>query len=413
MTTHLHFDLVGGIAGDMTVAALLDAGADADELCARLERSGLPHTGVRIERDQRAGLVGNHFHVDPEVDPPHRHWSEIRTLLEGSSLTPGARDLALRIFAALARAEAGVHGCTPDDVHFHEVGAMDSIVDITATAIAIDMLGATSFSCSAVPVCQGTVETAHGTLPLPTPATALLLTGFQLLPIEGDLETVTPTGAAILATLVPDGRGHQPRMRLLAVGTGLGSAQLARRANALRILRGEVVPHDGRADRDRPDVQAVEISAAIDDMDPRLYASVVEHLFAAGALDVTLAPLQMKKQRPGTLLGVLCPPELEGVLSGIVLRETTTLGVRSHDVRRTVLERRTETVQTPFGAIRVKLGLLGNEVVNVSPEYDDCEGIAREREVALKDVLAAACAAASELGFGAGRPPGGLHEEER
>ena len=392
MSRHLHLDLVGGIAGDMTVGALIDAGADAAELERRLRGSGLPFSSIRSTREWRGGMAGVAFHVAVEERAPHRSWRDVRELLARATLPERARARALDVFARLAAAEGAVHGCAPDEVHFHEVGAMDSIVDIVGAALALDLLDATSFSCSAVPICAGSVRAAHGTMPLPVPAAARLLTGFSLVPIEGSIETVTPTGAAILASLCEGSARALPALRLLATGTGMGTAELPGRANVLRVLLGEAVP----AGADAPRGEAVVIEAAIDDMDPRLYGEVAQRLFAAGALDVALLPLQMKKGRPGTLLSVVARPELEGVLSGLLLRETTTLGVRSHDVRRTELQRRHETIETRFGAVRVKLGLLGGEIVNATPEYDDCERLAHERGVPLKDVLAAAAAVASE-----------------
>jgi len=392
VSRHLHFDLVGGMAGDMTVAALVDAGADFGQLQERLSVSGLPTTSISLSREWRGGMAGASFEVLAEAEPPSRHWRDIRALLKQATLPDRARELALDIFGRLAQAEAEVHGCEPDQVHFHEVGAMDSIVDIVATALAVDLLDATSFSCSAVPVCAGTVAGDHGTMPLPAPATARLLIGFTLTPIAGAIETVTPTGAAILATLCRSGTTQPPPVRLIATGTGLGRATLPDRANVLRVLLGDTLA----AVSTPPRGDAVVIEASIDDMDPRIFGEVSANLFAAGALDVTLIPMQMKKHRPGTLLSVLARPELEGLLTGIVLRETTTLGVRSHDVRRTELERRHETVQTRFGSVRVKLGLLGDDVVNLSPEYDDCERAAHERGVPVKDVLTAAIAAAAD-----------------
>ncbi len=392
MSRHLHLDLVGGIAGDMSVAALLDAGADLDQLVRRLRASGLPFTDVSATREWRGGMAGLRVVVQAEQQPPSRHWRDIRALLQRAELPARARERALDVFGRLAQAEGEVHGCAPDEVHFHEVGAMDSIVDIVATALALDLLDATSFSCGAVPVCPGSTRAEHGVMPLPVPAAARLLRGFTLVPIEGALETVTPTGAAILASLCDGGERALPRLRLLATGTGMGTAELPGRPNVLRVLLGQPLP----AAADAPRGDAVVIEAAIDDMDPRLYGEVAARLFAAGALDVALMPLQMKKGRPGTLLTVVARPELEGVLSGVLLRETTTLGVRSHDVRRTELARRHESVETRFGAVRVKLGLLGGEVLNVSPEYDDCERLAHARGVPLKDVLAAAAAAAAE-----------------
>ncbi|GJM20947.1 MAG: UPF0272 protein [Planctomycetota bacterium] len=398
MSRHLHLDLVGGIAGDMSVAALCDAGVDSQELTTLLERSGLPRAELAWERVWRGGIAGLAFNVGVEADAPHRNWADIRALLEAATLPEGARQRALEVFALLARAEADTHGCSVDEVHFHEVGALDSIVDIVAASLALDLLRVTSASCSSVPVCPGAQgHMAHGELPLPAPATARLLRGFTLRPIPGTLETVTPTGAALLAQLCPEGGSAMPEMRLLATGTGLGTAELSGRPNALRVLLGERVtqapaPHEGTSDG-----HAVVLEANIDDMDPRVFGEACALLFEAGALDVALLPLQMKKQRPGTLLQVVARPELEGVLTGVMLRETTTLGVRSHDVRRTELARRFETVRTPFGEIRLKRGFLGEQCLNVSPEYDDCAARAREHGVPVKEVLAAALSAGFAL----------------
>ena len=393
MSVHLHFDLVGGMAGDMTVAALLDAGVAFEDIRADLASSGLPAAELSAERVWKGGMAGTRFLVAPEASAPHRNWATIRAMLRGARLPERARDLALDAFARLAVAEAETHGCAVDDVHFHEVGALDSIVDIVAACLAVVRLDATSFSCGAVPVCEGRVRTAHGVLPVPAPATARLLTGFTLLPIPGSLETITPTGAALLATFCPQGGGERPAVVLRGSGTGLGSAELPDRPNVLRVLVGQRTSTPARTVGAGAD--AVVIEANIDDMDPRLYGDVATELFAAGALDVALLPLQMKKGRPGTLLQVIARPELEGLLSGIVLRSTTTLGVRSHDVRRTELARRHATVSTPFGPVRVKQGLLGDECVTTSPEYDDCVALARRQGVPVKDVLAAALAASA------------------
>lgn len=402
MTRHLHLDLVGGIAGDMSVAALCDAGVDPQELSTLLERSGLPRAELAWERVWRGGLAGLAFDVGVETDAPHRDWADIRGLLGAAELPERARERALDVFARLARAEADTHGCDVDEVHFHEVGALDSIVDIVAASLALELLQVTSASCSSVPVCPGAQGAmAHGELPLPAPATARLLKGFTLRPIPGALETVTPTGAALLAHLCPDGdAGGMPAMRLLATGTGLGKAELAGRPNALRVLLGERVTADApdaSAGDGAHDGRAVVLEANIDDMDPRVFGEACARLFEAGALDVALIPLQMKKQRPGTLLQVVARPELEGVLTGVMLRETTTLGVRSHDVRRTELAREHERVRTRFGEVRLKRGFLGGHCLNVSPEYDDCVERAREHGVPVKEVLAAALAAAAEL----------------
>jgi hypothetical protein len=392
MSVHLHLDLVGGMAGDMTVAALLDAGCDAEALLAELAGSGLPAAELEAERLWHAGMAGTRFHVADELDPPHRDWAAIRQLLRDASLPAPARDRALDVFERLALAEAETHGCTPDEVHFHEVGALDSIIDIVAASLALHRLDVSSASCGSVPVCDARVSTAHGMLPVPAPATARLLMGFTLLPIPGAIETITPTGAALLAHLCPAGGGDRPACVLSAVGTGLGTAELPDRPNVLRVLLGQPVPRGAGGDGSRAD--AVVIEANIDDMDPRLYGEVAAELFGAGALDVALVPLQMKKGRPGTQLQIISRPELEGLLSGIVLRSTTTLGVRSYDVRRTELQRRHETVTTAFGSVRLKLGLLGSEAITCAPEYDDCVARAKEHGVPVKDVLAAAQAVA-------------------
>jgi pyridinium-3,5-bisthiocarboxylic acid mononucleotide nickel chelatase len=391
MTKHLHLDLVGGIAGDMTVAALVESCVPWESLAAALADTGLPFTDLQLTRDTRHGISGARFVVTEEQSPPTRHWREIRQMIEGARLTERARHRALDIFERLALAEAYVHGCEPDEVHFHEVGAMDSIADVVATAVALDLSEITTASCGTVPICTGTTHTKHGTLPLPAPATARLLNGFTITSIPGTLETVTPTGAAILASLCTES-GHSPPMRLLGTGMGLGSASLEDRPNALRVLVGERV----EAEQNAPP-EAVVIEAAIDDMDPRIYGEVAANLFAAGALDVCLIPLQMKKQRPGTLLQVVCRPALEGVLTGLILRETTTLGVRSHDVRRVELERHHRPIETRFGTLRLKCGVLGGEIVNVSPEYDDCLALAHEHGVPVKDVISAAAMAAADM----------------
>lgn len=389
MTVHLHFDLVGGIAGDMTVAALLDVGASFDELQQTLAQAGLPLTTIAAQHTWKGGIAGTTFDVSAEAQPPSRHWRDIRSLIERATLPERARARALKIFELLAEAEAQTHGCSPDEVHFHEVGAMDSIVDIVATALCLEQLGASSFSCGRIPVCEGRVSTEHGVLPLPAPATARLLSGFTVTPIPGNLETITPTGAAILAALC-EGSTQCPEMVMGKTGTGLGTAELPDRPNVLRVLQGTLTGVESSLAQ----AEAVVLEANIDDMDPRLYGAVSAALFDAGALDVALLPIQMKKGRPGTLLQVQCRPDLEGLLTGIMLRETTTLGVRSHDVRRTELARRHETVTTPWGPIPVKLGLLGGEVISMAPEYDDCVQLASAAGVPVKDVLAAAAAAA-------------------
>ena len=388
MATHLHFDLVGGISGDMVVAALLDTGLDESALRDAYAGSGLPAASWDWLPDSRnRGLAGGRFVVAPESDAPRRSWGQIARLLDDASLPPRAAEIAVDVFARLAEAEAHVHGCPVEEVHFHEIGALDSIVDIVVIALLVDEIGAESFSCGPIPVCAGTVETAHGHLPLPTPAAAELLAGFDLVTITGGVETVTPTGAAVLAALCTPGAAMPP-LTLDCTGTGLGTRDLPDRANMTRVLVGERVPESTSP------TDAVVIEASIDDLDPRVYKSVSARLFAAGALDVTLNPVQMKKQRPGTILSVVARPADESALTTLILTETTTLGVRSWPVSRRELDRHTETAATPWGDVRIKVGTLDGVRVTATPEYDDCEIIADTAGVAVKDVIAAAAAAA-------------------
>ncbi|HEC08860.1 MAG TPA: LarC family nickel insertion protein, partial [Acidimicrobiales bacterium] len=285
---------------------------------------------------------------------------------------------------------------------FHEVGAMDSIADFVVFALLVDHLGIATMSCSRVPVGAGTVRTQHGILPLPAPATARLLEGFETVAVPARIETVTPTGAAIVATLCRDD-SRPAHATITGTGTGLGTATVPDRPNALRVLRLEPVEpgppgrsdHAGGGAGEEARVVSV-LECSIDDLDPRVYGRVTDLLLGAGALDVFTTPIQMKKQRPGTLLTVLARPADEAELTRIVLTETSTLGVRHRTESRTVLDRRVVTVDTPWGEVEVKLGLLDDVVVNASPEYDECLVLAAEAGVPVKTVLATAHAAALE-----------------
>jgi uncharacterized protein (TIGR00299 family) protein len=397
VTRHLHLDLVGGIAGDMTVGALLDAGADATELERRLRASGLPFTSIRAERQWRGGMAGVQFHVAVEERAPHRSWSDIRELLGRGTLPERARSRALDVFARLAAAEGAVHGCAPDDVHFHEVGAMDSIVDIVGAALALDLLDATSFSCSAVPICAGTTRAAHGVMPLPVPAAARLLAGFDLVPIEGMLETVTPTGAAILASLCDGSARALPPLRLLATGTGMGTAELPGRANVLRALLIAPLDRDPGGEGPWAEDDAELLEATIDDLPAELLAEAAARLLAAGALDVWSTPATMKKSRPGVVLHVLARPAQRAALAEIAFAETSTFGLRVTAVRRLLLNERRATVTVAGEAVRVRLGFLGERLVTASPEYEDCRRAAERAGRPAKDLYDEARAAARGL----------------
>lgn len=371
-----YFDAFSGIAGDMTVAALIDAGAPSDVLFAGLDSLG---TGARfsVERVKRHGIAGTKFNVEFEDGHKHRHLPHIVKMIETSALPEKAKANAIHVFEVLGAAEAQVHGVPIEKVHFHEVGAVDSICDIAGACYGLELLGIESVNCSAVNTGSGTVEADHGTMPVPTPATALLLAGKPAYARGPETELTTPTGAALMAALA-SGFGALPPMRLAAQGFGAGTKDFPQMANVLRVLIGET--------SDAAESTTVSVlEANIDDCSPQVLGYAMERLFEAGALDVTLSPLVMKKQRPGSLLRVIASPETREDLVAIIFNETTTLGLRVYDADRRVQAREFETVETPFGPVRVKVGEYG-----ASPEYDDCRELALKTGVPLKEIFAVA-----------------------
>jgi len=427
MSRILFLDTFAGISGDMTVGALLALGVELERL--RGELSALPVGGYALRAGEKFvhGIRACKFDVDldagrSETAPApdqhqhehhhqlehhlghadqhhhhgehghggthaHRAYADIRAMLSGGALRPRVRETALAIFARLAEAEGRVHGVAADAVTFHEVGAVDSIVDIVGTAIGLDVLDVDAVYVSSLPLGSGTVRSQHGVLPVPAPATVELLRGFAVRVGDGTGELVTPTGAAIVAALARPGAALPP-LAIDAVGYGAGTRVLADRPNLLRALLGRAAAVAPGSD------ELVEIATNIDDSSPQLYEHVMDQLFAAGARDVWLAPAQMKKNRPGTVLHVLAERAARDALAAIVLRETSAIGVRFHSVHRLVLPREQTTVGTQYGAVRVKIATAPDGTVNVAPEYDDCRRIARERGVALKTVYQAAIAAA-------------------
>ena len=373
-----YFDLVAGISGDMTVAALLDLGVPRKRLQEELGKLAGVEFRIRVGRKTVNGIRAARFQVTAAKGQSRRSWSGIRGLIERSKLSAEVKDRSIAVFSKLAEAEAKVHGVAPEDVHFHEVGAVDSIVDIVAAGVATHHLGIEGFACSAVPLGRGLTRSLHGVLPVPAPATLELLTGFPVEDAGLDAENVTPTGAAILSALVTQ-RGEAPAMRIERTGYGAGTLEFPDRPNVLRIVLGESEPALGR---DR----MLVMETHIDDMNPEIYDYVLECLFAAGARDVTLSPVQMKKNRPGTLLRVLAEPELRDSLAGIVLRETSTLGVRCYPVDRLVLRREVRKLKTRFGTLSVKVAEEPGGGRRASPEYDEARKIAASRKVPLKAV---------------------------
>jgi hypothetical protein len=382
-----YFDTFSGISGDMTVGALLHLGVSLENLQTELVK--LPLTGYRISQVQRrsSGIRATKFAV--EVDQPlqERSFRAIVRMLRESELLPLVKETAVRIFTVLAEAEGRVHGIAPGAVHFHEVGAIDSIIDIVGTAFGLHTLGIEKVFASALPMGKGLVPSRHGILPVPAPATVELLKGSQIRLEDGSAEMVTPTGAAILAALAQ--QGAVPGLRLTAVGYGAGERTLADRPNLLRVLVGETVELPGEE-------QLLVLETNIDDLNPELYEHVMERLFAAGARDVALTPIQMKKNRPGVLLWVLGEVTEREKLSAILFAETSTLGIRSYLVTRVALRRDSKEVVTPYGAVRVKFAYAPGGSVHVAPEYEDCKRLARDKDVPLKLVYEAAIRAARD-----------------
>jgi uncharacterized protein (TIGR00299 family) protein len=368
----------------MILGAVVDLGLPLEEL--REELAGLPLGGYRLEARQvsRAGLAATKvdIHVEGE-DSKHRHLGDVLDILEHSRLDPLVKAQAGGLFQRLAEAEAAVHGTTPDRVHFHEVGAVDSIVDIVGGVLALRWLHADRFASSPLNVGSGTVTMDHGTFPVPAPATARLVAGVPVYG-EGPGELLTPTGALIITSHASD-FGPLPAMKIERVGHGAGTRETKGRPNVLRLIVGEDA--GGGCDR----VQVLETE--IDDASPQILGPLLDRLLAAGALDAFFTPVQMKKGRPGVLVTVVSPLDRRRDLEELLFRETTTLGVRSLEWDRTVLERETVTVETAYGPIRVKIGRRGSTVYNAWPEFDDCARAASNNDVAVKQVLAEALAA--------------------
>lgn len=463
-----YLDVFAGISGDMTLAALIDAGLDVEQLKAELDKIAMPAWDIVATKDKRQGIAGtrvdvvlgkaphphhhdhdhghghehehehehdhghdhghehdhdhghdhghehdhdhgheHEHHHDHAPAPAHRHehgraCAELVALIEGSGLAPRVIEKSTGILWRIAQAEAKIHDSSPEQVHFHELGGLDSIVDIVGAVVGFGLLGVDEVVCSPLPVSHGFIECAHGRLPVPAPAAVALLQGVPTFPLDVEGETVTPTGAA-LATGLADRIGHFPGMTVERIGYGIGHADWPGVPNVLRLLigtrQGAMAGAEGGESGEgglvTDEVRMVE--ANLDDMNPELFAPVMEALFAAGAVDVWLTPITMKKGRPATQLTALAAAEeLEAVVAAL-LRESTTLGVRVSTWERRCLPRERVTVETRFGAVRVKLGKLGGRVVNAAPEYEDCVELARQAGVAAKDVYGAAVAAVEGL----------------
>lgn len=401
-----YFDCFSGTSGDMTLGALLACGADEGAFRQALEGLRVPGYNLHIRRRKVEGLMATDVDVELlEVDQGHgRHLSDIAAIYADSDLPPRVRENALNIFTRLAEAEAKVHGTTPDEIHFHEVGAVDAIVDITGTCILLDMLGVDAVYSSPLPMSRGFVDCQHGRMPLPAPATMELLMGLPSYPVTVKGELVTPTGAAIIATLAgPERIGEPPAMIPRAVGYGSGKKDFGTPyPNLLRVVIGDVLEIQPGAPGATTDSLAtpttvVVLETNVDDTTPEILGHTQERLLAQGALDVFFVPAQMKKNRPGTLVTVLAAPETAEALTDTLLVETGTFGVRRSVADRTVLERSITTVETPYGPVRVKIGAREGRSLVASPEFEDCREAATRHAAPLREVYRAALSAASPL----------------
>jgi len=374
-----YLDCFSGISGDMFIGALIDAGLPLEELRKVLQSLPLEGYSLEVTREERNLLFGTRFKVKVTRDPqPHRRFSDIRDLIRAGNLSPSVRDKSIAIFESIAVEEGKIHGCSAEEVHFHEVGAIDSIVDIVGSVLGMEYLGIGTACASSLPLGSGFVETAHGRIPLPAPATVALLRGIPVHDSGLKEELVTPTGAALVKGLVHS-FGPLPPMVIEKVGYGVGSRNLADRPNLLRILIGQA---QGGAHEET----VVILEANLDDTNPEWLGFLMERLFEAGALDVVFSPGYMKKNRPAVLVHVMGKPHQKDQLMDLLFSESTTLGVRFHFTQRRILERFSVEMDSPWGRIKVKKVLRPDGSFHLLPEFEECRRIAKEKGLPMKDV---------------------------
>lgn len=388
-----YFDLIGGASGDMILGALLDAGLPLDTLRSELDALHLAGWSLETERVTRSGLSATRAIVRTEEAAPARTFPEIAALLAQSKLSPVVRAASENILRRIAAVEARIHNVPLDETHLHELGGLDTIIDIVGAVTGLQRLGIERVYCSPFPLARGLTETQHGVFPLPAPATVALIRDKNA-PIAGsggNSETVTPTGAAILTTLA-ESFGELPPMTLQGVGYGAGARESESRPNLLRVFLGETAAEQG-------DIRVETVTVLetnVDDMNPQFYDHVIARLFERGALDVTLSPIQMKKNRPGALLRVVCRAETAAELRKILFEETTTLGIREQSVMRYALPREVVSVQTRFGILRAKVARRPDQSITIAPEYDDCVRAADQFHIPLRQVWEEVVARARE-----------------
>ncbi len=385
-----YFDCFSGISGDMILGAILDLGVSLNDLKRELGKLKLSGYQLELKSTVKGVIRGSRLEIKlSSTSQPLRNLNHIQQIIDHSSLAASIKQPASHIFKRLAEAEAKVHGVKLEEVHFHETGAVDTIIDVVGAVAGLALLGIEQVVASPINVGGGMVDTQHGRLPVPAPATMELLTGVGVYSSGVDFELVTPTGAAIITGLAQD-YGPYPAMRLAAVGYGAGDYNIEKLPNMLRIAVGEDC-HDYLQD------QLSVLETDIDDMNPEWYAWIMERAFEMGAVDVSLAPIYMKRNRPASRITLLSPPQLANALAELLLTESTSLGVRRYMVQRTKLQRQLEEVETGFGRIKLKVARINGKVKNIAPEYEDCKRVARKTGRPLKEVYQAAMAASGNV----------------
>ena len=384
----LYVEPFSGISGDMMIGALLDLGFGFEELREKLGLISMKGYRISARKCRRSGIEATKFDVETGHEHCHRGFKDIREMIESSGLSQWVKEKSIDAFRRLAEAEGKIHGQPLEKVHFHEVGAVDSIVDIVGSMIAVESFLPADIVASSVNVGQGTLKCQHGIYPVPGPAAQELLRNIPTFSNDVTGELTTPTGATLLATLAED-FGPRPSMKIKMTGYGAGTRQTEGNANVLRISLGERMRDIEQASM-APELRVAVIEATIDDMSPQIYGYFLEKAMTSGALDVYSTPIQMKKNRPGLKLTCLCPVADVGRFAELIFRETTTIGIRYTFAERKALERKFHPVETPYGTVTMKISLMDGRVVNCVPEFEDCRRLAGEKGVALKEVQAAA-----------------------
>ncbi len=385
-----YFDCFSGISGDMILGALIDAGLDLHQLNEELKKLKMGGYTLNAKKTTRRGIAGTRFSVDADNDHVERHLKDIEKILDHSDLGEDIKDRSKAIFRELADVEAMIHNKNPGEVHFHEIGGLDSIIDIVGSLLGLKLLGIETVYASRIPVGTGFVECDHGTLPLPAPAALELLKGIPIYASGIEMELVTPTGIVILKH-VAKSFGVIPEMRIHQIGYGAGSRDL-NIPNLLRVWIGE-----SKEKREYEEDEVILVETNIDDMNPEFFGYTSEKLLERGAFDVFMTPIFMKKNRPGTLFSVLISPDTLDEMLSIIFAETTSLGIRIHRLERKKLPREILTVDTTFGCVRVKVSRVGEEIRNISPEYEDCKEIAATQGIPLRKVYEDAKTAVRKL----------------